>query len=173
MSVSLTNDESRQRWRELQAILLDWDPLGVVEFDCPPDEYDCLVGPLLCQLEAGAPTGDIRAYLSERLRDHFGLAFDQYDLSGIVHRVESWFARCWRNVGEPAVIYVALLGEAVDVWRPVKARSLPGGLFRIIGADGDVSEEVWEFAAGAVVRCEQKMFYGGKAGVTAVEQVQL
>jgi hypothetical protein len=32
-------------------------------------------------------------------------------------------------------IYVALLDEGVDVWRPVKARRLPSGVYLILEQD--------------------------------------
>ena len=69
-------------------------------------------------------------------------------------------------------IFVALLDEGVDVWRPVQARPLTGGLFRIVGVEADVSGESWQFPAGAIVRCEERRFGDGTIATAAVEQIQ-
>jgi hypothetical protein len=44
-------------------------------------------------------------------------------------------------------IYVYLLEEGVDVWRPVQARALGGDEFEILGPVPE--DEVWEFPPGA------------------------
>jgi hypothetical protein len=61
-----------------------------------------------------------------------------------------------------AVIFVKLLDEGVDVWRPVPAEQVSPGVFRI-PADAAVPEsERWEFRPGATVRCELRRLSGGK-----------
>lgn len=60
-----------------------------------------------------------------------------------------------------ATIYVALLDEGVDCWRPVRAIRLGGGIFRI--SEQAVPEaERWEFRPGEAVRCEQYDFCEGR-----------
>jgi hypothetical protein len=49
-------------------------------------------------------------------------------------------------------IYVALLDEGVDVWRPVMARRLSDGTYLILEQDYDRSTETWQFEPGAVVK---------------------
>jgi hypothetical protein len=61
-----------------------------------------------------------------------------------------------RNV---ATIYVALLDEGVDAWRPVQAEHVGGDLYRLVGKPPD--DEVWPFATGDVVRCEMRTLSGG------------
>lgn len=51
-------------------------------------------------------------------------------------------------------IYVALLNEGTDVWRPVLAEQLAGDRYRIVGQNDDPDDEQWEFETGSVVRCE-------------------
>lgn len=51
-------------------------------------------------------------------------------------------------------IFVSLLGEAVDVWRPVRADHVYGDVYRIIEQPYDPAVEAWRFAPGDVVRCE-------------------
>jgi hypothetical protein len=54
-------------------------------------------------------------------------------------------------------IYVALLGEGTNCWRPVQAESLGGGLYRIVGERPD-DDEVWPFSAGDVAKCKERTF---------------
>lgn len=53
-----------------------------------------------------------------------------------------------------AQIYVALLDEGVDVWRPVQAERLSGNAYRILSQPYDRSVEAWQFEPGDVVLCE-------------------
>jgi hypothetical protein len=52
-----------------------------------------------------------------------------------------------------AQIYVALLDEGVDVWRPVQAEHLSGNTYRILSQPYDRSVESWQFEPGDVVLC--------------------
>ena len=60
-----------------------------------------------------------------------------------------------------AVIYVKLVDEAVDCWRPVTADLLDDGTFRIAGPSEDTDVERWEFHLGDVVHCERRKLSGG------------
>jgi hypothetical protein len=51
-------------------------------------------------------------------------------------------------------IFVRLLDEGVDVWRPVQAVRLRGSIYRILDQPYDRETERWEFAPGAEVVCE-------------------
>jgi hypothetical protein len=54
-------------------------------------------------------------------------------------------------------VYVALLNEGVDVWRPVVAESVGFQTYRILGSeDYDPALEAWEFTPGTVVVCENR-----------------
>ena len=68
-------------------------------------------------------------------------------------------------------IHVALLGEGVDVWRPVLATPLGGGLYQITTANPDPEAERWQFGPGDIVRCEPHKFSEGTNGLVAVEKV--
>jgi hypothetical protein len=58
------------------------------------------------------------------------------------------------------IIYVALLDEGVDVWRPVEARR-EGSYYRITGSVPE--SEKWAFSPGSLVRCEQRELSEGPA----------
>ena len=66
-------------------------------------------------------------------------------------------------------IYVSLLNEGTDCWRPVKAESLAEGLFRI--TDSQPEGEQWEFQPGQVVLCRERVFQDGE-GLVAFESIQ-
>jgi hypothetical protein len=66
-------------------------------------------------------------------------------------------------------IYVALLNEGTDCWRPVKAERVSEGLFHI--ADSRPEDEEWAFQPGQTVRCCERAFQNGK-GLVAVELIQ-
>jgi hypothetical protein len=57
----------------LRELLNAWDPIGVVGGGGPQDEYDCLIAPMLDQLEGGAESPELAAFLRFELDDHFGL----------------------------------------------------------------------------------------------------
>ena len=51
-------------------------------------------------------------------------------------------------------IYVFLIGEKVDVWRPVKAEKIQEGIYRILEQPYNRDVERWEFEPGDTVICE-------------------
>ena len=51
-------------------------------------------------------------------------------------------------------IFVKLLDEAVDVWRPVRAEHLHDNVYRILDQAYDRDIETWEFAPGSEVKGE-------------------
>ena len=66
-------------------------------------------------------------------------------------------------------IHVPLVDDGVEVWRPVQARALGGGVFEIL--DVQPSHEHWQFQHGSRVRCRMKVFAGGESGLEAYEAV--
>lgn len=52
----------------------------------------------------------------------------------------------------PTTIYMPLLEEGTEVWRPVEAEPLESGLYLVMGPVPD--DEIWRFPPGTVVRCE-------------------
>jgi hypothetical protein len=68
-------------------------------------------------------------------------------------------------------VYVRLLDEGVDVWRPVRATKLSNGSFRLGRPDEyDPQTEAWEFPPNAIVRCKMKIFSDGNRGLVAVAE---
>src|SRR5262245_59551130 len=165
----LSKRESRQRSAELNALLCEWDPIGVMSAGAPRDEYHCLIGPLLTLLQSGATRAELASYLRKQIVDHFGLSPEHHDFQAAGEKVRNWFDRAWRQLAEPVTIWVALLGEGVDAWRPVQARPLGGDRFRIVGVDADVSDETWQFPPGAIVTCERTQDGEGSVQLRAID----
>ena len=51
-------------------------------------------------------------------------------------------------------IYIYLLNEGTDVWRPVKGIQLRDKVYRIISENMYPEDEEWQFTTGDVVRCK-------------------
>jgi hypothetical protein len=120
-------------------------------------------------LQSRATQGEIVSYLETELVEHFGLSPNRDNVRVAAARFRAWFDRGWKDLVDPVTIFVALIDEGTDVWRPVQARPLGGDLYRIIGVEADVSDEVWQFSPGAIVRCEPKRFNDGQVSMSAVE----
>lgn len=65
-------------------------------------------------------------------------------------------------------IYMPLLNEGTEVWRPVRARHILDDRYRV--GDEVSDNEQWAFAPGSTVICEWKVFNDGKQGLAAVKR---
>ena len=73
-------------------------------------------------------------------------------------------------MAEASEVYVELLGEGVDVWRPIRAKNLGFGIYQIVEQPYDRSVEEWRFVPGDKVVCELVSASGGKI-LAAVRKV--
>jgi hypothetical protein len=65
-------------------------------------------------------------------------------------------------------VYVALLDEGLDVWRPTEAKKLGNGSYELLPTpDYDPEVEKWEFPPGSRVMCERRKLSNGNV-LTAV-----
>ena len=60
-------------------------------------------------------------------------------------------------------VYVPLVGEAVDAWRPVVAKREAAGIYRL--SEEQPIAETWAFPPGSRVRCERRPLSGGSERV--------
>jgi hypothetical protein len=67
-----------------------------------------------------------------------------------------------------AEIFVALLDEGVEVWRPVEARKVGTGVYQISSSIHVPDGEKWAFEPGATVLCERRRFQDGAVALVAV-----
>lgn len=59
-------------------------------------------------------------------------------------------------------IYVALLDEGVNVWRPVPAHRVERDVYIVLRPDDyDATDENWEFPPGSLVRCRDRQTTDG------------
>jgi len=60
-------------------------------------------------------------------------------------------------------VYVRLLDEGVDVFRPTSAEPMPDGSYKLMPCEGyDPELEHWEFVPDSVVRCQLMNLSGGE-----------
>jgi hypothetical protein len=68
-----------------------------------------------------------------------------------------------------AAVYVRLLDEGTDVWRPVPALAFPDGTFQLTKPEGyEPDAELWEFSPDARVKCSPRRFADGEEGLVVV-----
>ena len=68
-------------------------------------------------------------------------------------------------------VYMPLLGEGVNVWRPVQAIKRPDGFYKIASHNDDPADENWAFSTGDIVRCESKGLNDGEEHLVIIEKV--
>ena len=71
--------------------------------------------------------------------------------------------------GNAQQVYVALLDEAVECWRPVEAQHVEADEYVLSGSVP--ADELWEFQPGDTVRCREKTFQDGGTGLVAFARV--
>jgi len=59
------------------------------------------------------------------------------------------------------------MSEEIEIWRPVKAKQLNNGLYKITSTP--TLDDKWEFVSGQTVKCATKTFADGKSGLIAIE----
>ena len=67
------------------------------------------------------------------------------------------------------LVHVALLGEGILVWRPVRARHIQDSIYELTGVVPDGEE--WEFQPGQVVECLLRDFSSGEQRLVATRPV--
>ena len=61
------------------------------------------------------------------------------------------------------IIYVKLLEEGTDVWRPTTGEKVDGYHFVLNATSNyDRRDEAWEFLPGETVACESRVIHGSK-----------
>ena len=76
---------------------------------------------------------------------------------------------------ENKTIYVYLLDEGTDVWRPIEAIPVGNSVYRIVSENSDPEDEHWQFSNGDLVRCELKPLSEGndyQNKLVAVEKIE-
>ena len=79
------------RMKQLHRMLNDWDFLGVGQLSAHEDEYDCLLGPLLIRLAAGADVGAVARFLQDEIDGHFGVDSARIDVADFAAKTVAWW----------------------------------------------------------------------------------
>jgi hypothetical protein len=70
---------------------------------------------------------------------------------------------------DTVTIYMPLLNEGTDVWRPVSAVARPDGTYLVLGPipvdQEGMEDEEWMFAPGTIVLCQPKQLSDGLRSV--------
>lgn len=75
------------------------------------------------------------------------------------------------DIKKTVPIYIQLLDEGTDVWRPTQALDVGNGSFRVLPTpDYDPEDEIWEFLPGSLVRLGKKRISVGEV-LIAIEQI--
>jgi len=84
---------------ELRYLLNRWDPIGVYDeaLDFPPDEYDCLLAPLLTRLARWDSRAELSEFLWREIEDHFGLDPVRCGTDMFADRLLAWYAAVHRT----------------------------------------------------------------------------
>src|SRR6266480_4187155 len=60
---------------------------------------------------------------------------------------------------QSVTIYMPLLNEGTDCWRPVSATPVEGDRYRIDEQGYNRDDEEWQFPPGSIVRCHLHYFF--------------
>lgn len=84
---------TRESQRQLRALLMEWDPIGVAGAPEAADEYDCMLSPLLRRLHDGVSDKEIQDWVAGEVEGHFGLHSDRDREAQLVRQIIGW----WRH----------------------------------------------------------------------------
>lgn len=93
----LDKQASGRRWIDLQTQVNGWDPMGLISYGAPIDEYSCLVGLLMRLLEKGEAPITIAAALDHEMVDHFGDSPRDRGSQKFAEQVSRWFNEHWHG----------------------------------------------------------------------------
>ena len=88
----------------------------------------------------------------------------------VLIRIHLNIVRSHHALGMNATIYIYLLDEGTDVWRPVSAERVHDDIYRVTGTPPD-GTETWEFATGDTVRCREQSLASGERRLVTYERV--
>lgn len=78
--------------KELNQILNEWDPIGILPFEgWPDDEYDCFIFPILSIFHKNEGREKLEYFLNEHLTEHMGMSSDKNDIEQISDKILLWW----------------------------------------------------------------------------------
>jgi hypothetical protein len=85
-------DRTRESQRQVRALLMEWDPIGVADAVEAADEYNCMISPIMHQLFEGAPDSVLASWIAAERTQHFGLSPDLERDAELARRLTSWWS---------------------------------------------------------------------------------
>ena len=80
--------------RQLQLLIDEWDPIGLLMMGAPSDEYECLAGPTFSRLAQGITVDELAQWLKKHSLEHFDVA--AADSASFASKAVAWY----RSFGE-------------------------------------------------------------------------
>jgi hypothetical protein len=68
----LDRSQVRSTTSEIRNRIWQWDPVALVDFGVPDDEYDCLIEPVTAGLRDGLSDQELADKLDAFIEEHFG-----------------------------------------------------------------------------------------------------
>lgn len=93
-----------------------------------------------------------------------------YLFNNATNELQKAFARR-RESTKTARIYVYLLHEGTDVWRPAIGIHMKDNIYQIYLQSEIPADETWQFLPGELVRCEERLLSGNKC-LVAIDKVE-
>jgi hypothetical protein len=90
---SRNRDRTRESWRQVRGLLMEWDLIGVAGIPAAADEYDCMISPLLHRLFEGADTRSLAGWISHERASHFGAGPDDARDMRLAESLTAWWER--------------------------------------------------------------------------------
>jgi hypothetical protein len=85
--------------RDVRALLMEWDAIGIADWPEAADEYDRMMSPLIGHLRNGADAAFLRDWIARERIDHFGLGPD----NGADRALADALLRWWQGDERPDV----------------------------------------------------------------------
>jgi hypothetical protein len=77
-------DRTRESWRQVRGLLMEWDLIGVAGIPEAADEYDCMISPLLHRLAD---------WIGRERASHFGVGPDDAQDMRLAESLTAWWER--------------------------------------------------------------------------------
>lgn len=88
LHLTIIYEKKQDKFKDLQKLLNKWNLLRV---PVPPDEYDCLINPLLSMLHRKSSKQEIIKFIEKEMRNHFGVELETKELEKFAESLINWY----------------------------------------------------------------------------------
>jgi hypothetical protein len=141
-------------------------------FDFINNFLDILVNKYAKLAELGVQRDDITIWNYYEYDGQCNMEYDPNRMKRLGENGITLCITCWDSGIEEEIIYVQLLNEGTQVWRPMWAEKLEENVYLLKSfVDHDPTDEELEFKSNEIVICERRMLSKGNH-LVAVKQKQ-